>query len=93
LAERTKPDVVLLDVTMHSTDGFETLPLLLTASPTSRVVMLSPRSVTRDLRESAHAAGATAVLDRARSLGSIADDLCRLAESWTAGAAAGELIR
>ena len=40
-AKDTRPDLVLLDVSMPIMDGLEALPLILDASPESVVVMLS----------------------------------------------------
>jgi DNA-binding NarL/FixJ family response regulator len=41
LAERLKPDVILLDLSMPDMGGMEALPLIRAASPETRVVVLS----------------------------------------------------
>ena len=41
MAERLKPDIILLDISMHGVDGLEALQRLGTRVPESRVLMLS----------------------------------------------------
>lgn len=41
LAERIKPDIMLLDLSMPDMSGLEALPLIRAASPATRVVVLS----------------------------------------------------
>lgn len=41
---RCRPDLVLLDVTMPELDGIEAVPMIRSASPASRVVLVSARS-------------------------------------------------
>lgn len=41
---RCRPDLVLLDVRMPELDGIEALPMIRSASPTSRVVLVSARA-------------------------------------------------
>ena len=62
-AERHKPDLVLLDVSMPCRDGMEALPQILEVSPGSRVVMLSSVEAER-LRPTALERGASAYLEK-----------------------------
>ncbi len=63
MAEQHQPDLVLLDVSMPVRDGLEALPDILTASPHSKVVMLSGFEASR-LAVTALEAGAAAYLEK-----------------------------
>jgi CheY-like chemotaxis protein len=78
LVARTKPDLVLLDMSMPGMDGLETLPLVLHASPTTRVVIFSG-FVSAGLRDQAIAGGAVAVLDKDAPFATIVAQLRSLA--------------
>jgi len=58
-----RPDVVLLDIAMPVMDGMEALPQILSASPDSKVIMLTGFS-SADVRARALASGATAYLEK-----------------------------
>jgi DNA-binding NarL/FixJ family response regulator len=61
--ERTKPDVVLLDVSMPGLNGFEAAREIRRSQPRSRVVMLTMHN-SDELNEEARRAGARAVVDK-----------------------------
>lgn len=48
LAERVRPDVVILDVHMPKLDGIEAIPRILAGSPGSRIVMFSSDPTRRE---------------------------------------------
>jgi DNA-binding NarL/FixJ family response regulator len=62
-AQQHQPELVLLDVAMPLRDGMEALPLILEASPASRVVVLSAVEAQR-LARTALARGAVAYLEK-----------------------------
>jgi hypothetical protein len=74
LAKRTRPDVLVLDVSMPVMDGLEALPRILEASPDTQVVMYSGFDE-RGLAEQARVKGARAFLQKSTSLAEFADDL------------------
>ena len=69
-AERTRPDLVLLDLTMPVMDGLEAAPLIRTACPDATVIMVSAFSGTR-MRGPALAAGAHCYVEKGGSLRSL----------------------
>ncbi len=77
LAERTKPDIVVLDMAMPTVNGLQILPYLLRASPISRVVLLLDEP-TDEITEAAMTAGAAAVLRKGDSLSVLVERLCEL---------------
>ena len=58
-----QPDVVLLDVAMPVMDGMEALPLIRTAAPRSRVILLTGFS-NDEFQQRAMAGGAVAYLEK-----------------------------
>jgi diguanylate cyclase (GGDEF)-like protein len=78
LAERTKPDLIVLDLTMPGTEGLQILSSLLRASPTTRVVLLADE-VTDTIADEAAVAGATAVLRKGDPLPVLIEQLQALA--------------
>ena len=58
LAEEQQPDVIVLDLTMDGTSGFDALPYLRGVAPDTKVLVLSAR----DARADAYALGADAFL-------------------------------
>ena len=67
LVVRHRPAILLLDASMPDVDGVEALPAILTASPTTRVVMLSGFD-TAGLRARALELGAADYIEKARPL-------------------------
>ncbi|MGH3050113.1 MAG: response regulator [Gaiellaceae bacterium] len=79
LAERLRPDVLLLDVAMPEMDGLEALPRVREASPATKVVMLTGVTAA-SVRERALAAGASAFLEKGidiDKLGNRIVEICR----------------
>jgi DNA-binding NarL/FixJ family response regulator len=72
LAREHHPDVVLLDISMPVMDGMTALPLLLEASPTSRVVMLTGFG-TADIRRRCDDLGAAAFVEKGSLATTIVD--------------------
>lgn len=68
------PDLMLLDVSMPGMDGLEALPLVLEASPHTRVVMYSGFSE-QGLADRALDLGAAVFLEKSSSLATLADEL------------------
>lgn len=66
-ARRCQPDVVLLDVMMPVMDGLVALPLIKSASPFSRVVMLSSLPG-RMMIDACMAAGAAGFVQKSHAL-------------------------
>ena len=62
-----KPDLVLLDLAMPVMDGLTALPLMLAASPSTAVVVLSAFGTDRTV-QAAMAAGATAFIHKGGDL-------------------------
>ncbi|UMG91389.1 PAS domain S-box protein [Nocardioides sp. TF02-7] len=84
LADRLRPDLVLLDVSMPGMDGLEALPRIRSAAPATRVVMYSG-FVEEGLAERTLALGADAFFEKSSSLQSLADDLLAVLETGSAG--------
>ncbi len=75
-ARQLRPEVLLLDMAMPGMNGLETLPQLLEASPSTRVVVLSGYLST-GLREQAMATGAVAIFEKGMGFDSIVEQLAR----------------
>lgn len=71
VAER-KPDVLLLDLSMPDMDGLEALPLIVKASPTTRIIVLSGFAADR-MRAPAIELGADLYFEKGMPLDAIAD--------------------
>lgn len=67
LADRYRPDLLLLDATTPRTDGLEALPGVTAASPHTRVVLLTGHAA-QDLVERARELGAADVVDKTAGL-------------------------
>ena len=76
-AREHQPDLLLLDVSMPEMDGLVALPLVLAASPGTRVVMYSGFSE-EGLAQRAIELGAAAFLEKSTSLETLADQLLAL---------------
>lgn len=63
LARDSTPDLLLLDISMPQMDGMEALPMVLEASPSTKVVMLSGFEAER-LAQAAIAQGASAYIEK-----------------------------
>jgi len=63
VAERTKPDLVILDLYMPRRDGLAVLPLLRAACPSARVLVVSAHAAV-EVFEQSRARGATACFDK-----------------------------
>jgi PAS domain S-box-containing protein len=74
LAERHRPDLMLLDVSMPEMDGLTALPRVLAGSPATRVVMYSGFAE-EGLSDRCKALGAAAFFEKSTSLETLADDL------------------
>jgi PAS domain S-box-containing protein len=74
LAERLRPDMMLLDVSMPESDGLEALPRIRTTSPDTRVVMYSGFAE-EGLADRCKDLGAAAFFEKSTSLESLAEDL------------------
>ncbi len=74
LAREHQPALMLLDVSMPVMDGLEALPLVLAASPATRVVMFSGFEE-QGLIEQAHRLGAAAFIEKSAPLESLPDRL------------------
>ncbi|MEP9364030.1 PAS domain S-box protein [Nocardioides sp. CN2-186] len=74
LVRQLRPTLVLLDVSMPVMDGLEALPLILEASPGTRVVMYSGFQE-QGLAHRAMALGASAFLEKSMALDDLAEDL------------------
>ncbi len=74
LVRQHRPSLVLLDVSMPVMDGLEALPLILKASPGTRVAMYSGFQE-QGLAHRAMALGASAFLEKSMALDQLADDL------------------
>ena len=63
VAERTKPDLVILDLYMPRLDGLAVLPLLRQTCPSARVLVVSAHAAV-EVFEQSRARGATACFDK-----------------------------
>jgi PAS domain S-box-containing protein len=79
LAERHRPQLMLLDVSMPETDGLEALPRILAASPGTRVVLYSGFEE-QGLVEKARDLGAAAFIEKSASAEEFIDRLLRVAD-------------
>jgi DNA-binding NarL/FixJ family response regulator len=80
LAEQLKPEVLVLDIAMPVLDGLEALPLIRTASPETKVVMLT--GVVGDgIRERALGGGASLFLEKGTDI----QDVVRAVAALCAG--------
>jgi DNA-binding NarL/FixJ family response regulator len=77
---RTRPDVILLDVSMPGGDGVEALPAVRAAAPRARVIMLSG-STPEGLRERALERGAVAFFSKSEPLRTVREQVLRIARS------------
>jgi len=77
-AQRTQPDVILLDLAMPIMDGLTALPALREAAPTARIVVLSGMPV-EQMGANALDAGAVGYLEKGRDIPSLASDIFDLA--------------
>ena len=87
LAAALQPDLIVLDVAMPVLDGISALPALRTASPHSRVVMLSSLPHATHAAESL-AAGAAAYVEKTRGTRALVDDILLGADLLGAAVAA-----
>lgn len=86
LARRHRPGLMLLDVSMPDTDGFQALPRVLDVSPATRVVLYSGFEE-EGLEEKALELGARAFIPKSAPIGSLAERLrSLLLEDWPATA-------
>jgi DNA-binding NarL/FixJ family response regulator len=82
-AQRSQPDLVLLDCTMPGADAFDALPSLREAAPDARIVLVSGHDAS-DLRVASRSAGAVGFLTKetpARRLASELEALVGLVEA------------
>jgi DNA-binding NarL/FixJ family response regulator len=79
IVEELRPDILLLDVAMPVMDGLEALPHIRTASPNTRVVMLTGLAAA-SVRERALELGASAFIEKGvdvDALGARIKEVCR----------------
>lgn len=81
LAEQQQPEIMLLDLSMPKMDGLEALPLVLEASPTTAVVMLSG-FINDEVRAKAKTLGAAGCVEKGIRL----DDLLSSVRDLAPGA-------
>jgi PAS domain S-box-containing protein len=74
LATAHRPDVLLLDVSMSGMDGLEAIPLVITASPSTKVVMFSGFDE-QGLAERAVAMGASDFIEKSTPMPDVVDRL------------------
>lgn len=72
LAERTQPDVIILDLAMPVMDGLQALPELKRVCPSSKIVVLSAFSATM-VAEEALACGADTYIEKGVAIKELAD--------------------
>jgi DNA-binding NarL/FixJ family response regulator len=78
--KRSHPDLVVLDLSMPKMDGLEALPLILDASPSSRVVVFSAFE-TKGARELAFERGASACIEKDVGPDELVDRLIDIVEA------------
>lgn len=88
MAERTAPDIVLLDVNLQGEDGRDALPRLRQVAPKGMVVMLSSRAEEVAARTSLEA-GAFAYLEKWRVADGLAEALDALYDEFNGCPAGG----
>jgi DNA-binding NarL/FixJ family response regulator len=82
----TRPDVVLLDLSMPVMDGLEALPQIRASAPEARIIVLSGFGATQ-MAQRALAIGADGYLQKGASLGRILDQIRDIVEGRTTGPA------
>jgi DNA-binding NarL/FixJ family response regulator len=94
VAERERPDALVLDLCMPAMDGLEALPLIRDRSPETNVVVMSSYDA-RDMSLRAFQAGAAAYVEKGESVSTLASTLLtvcgarRLREATTVPALRG----
>jgi signal transduction histidine kinase/ActR/RegA family two-component response regulator len=83
-AQRTQPDLVLLDLSMPEMDGLEALPLILRAAPKARVVVLSGFNHVR-MGPVALRMGASGYLEKGLEPAKMAEAILEIMEPGPAG--------
>jgi len=83
LAERTKPDLLVLDTSMPGIEGMQAVRALLRASPTTCIVLLTDH-IADGMLEAATAAGAAGVIRRGQPLTALVEQLSTFATVTTA---------
>jgi len=78
LAERHRPSLMLLDISMPGVDGLEALPRVLEASPTTRIVVFSGFEE-QGLVEKTRELGASAFIEKSTSLDMLIERLAVIA--------------
>ena len=66
LAQRLRPEALLLDILMPGMDGWEALPLIRRVAPDTAVVVVSALGRRQDVAERATALGAAAYVEKAK---------------------------
>jgi DNA-binding NarL/FixJ family response regulator len=93
MAERVRPDVVLLDAAMPVMDGLEALPLIRERAPQANVIMLSAFPG-ETMRQAALDAGAVGYLEKSRLTQTLLPSIARLVdEAGGPGATSGAAPR
>ena len=89
LAEAHHPSLLLLDVSMPVMDGFEALPMVLAASPDTKVVLYSGFEE-EGLAQRARDLGAAAFLEKSVSIDALVEELIEVLEPLMRPATPGE---
>ncbi|HLF69487.1 MAG TPA: response regulator transcription factor, partial [Actinomycetota bacterium] len=84
LAERTQPDVIILDLAMPVMDGLQALPELKRVCPAAKIVVLSAFSATM-VAEEALACGADTYVEKGVAIKELADIIAGIVSGpmWT----------